>query len=112
MTSTASFQKQKEVSLRKSIGLKLFQVVDERWDLEESEEIEVEKRQITEARAQSAALDRQIEAAELAEKQVEEKILLGSKEIGETLNQLVEKLTHIKAKEAERLKELQAQIHL
>lgn len=85
-------------------------IVDERWDLEESEEIEEEKRQISEARAQSAALDRQIEAAEREEKKVEEKIAISSKQIGDKLNQLVAKLTSIKEKEVQRLLELQAQI--
>lgn len=111
MRSTASFRKRNEVSLRKFIvSKKNFQVVDERWDREENEEFEAEERQISEARAQSAALDLQIEAAEREERKVEETILISTEKIGKTLNKLVAKLTDIKEKELERLKELQDQI--
>lgn len=85
-------------------------IVDERWDQEENEEFEAEERLISEARAQSAALDLQIEAAEREERKVEETILISTEKIGKTLNKLVAKLTDIKEKELERLKELQDQI--
>lgn len=85
-------------------------IVDERWDREENEEFEAEERLISEARAQSAALDLQIEAAEREERKVEETILISTEKIGKTLNKLVAKLNDIKEKELERLKELQDQI--